>query len=303
MKSGIYIIICMPTMKSYIGSAVNIKSRLGTHRNLLRNKKHWISYFQNSWNKYGEADFEFHVIEYCQKEKLIEREQFYLDIFKAVRHGFNLNKKAASTLGYKQTKNACENVARARKRLFKNPIFREKYNKMMKSAEWRESHAKAMATSEHKELLSRKGRERYSNPTERDKQSEAIKISWQNPEIRQKRIFGLNKPDVLARSSERMRQYMSNPENRKHLSTMATKQFADPEARKRMSLLKKEQYSNPESRLKQSARNVKFSKEEARKIKVLLVLGVTPDSLCEMFGCGVSTISNIKNKKILAYGE
>lgn len=290
----------MPTMKSYIGSAVNIKRRWDNHKALLRNNKHWISYFQNSWNKYGEADFEFHVIEYCQKEKLIEREQFYLDIFKAVKHGFNLNPNATSLLGYKHSAKTRGKMLEIQRKRFSNPLFREKHRQMMRSDRWKESVRNGI-TPETKILQSRKAKERCAATGEKVKMQKRTELSWQNPEIRRKRIAGLNNPDVAAKNSERMRQYMSNPENRKHLSAMATKQFADPEVRKRMSLLKKEQCSNPEFRLKQSARNVKFSKEDARKIKVLLALGVTPDSLCEMFGCGVSTISNIKNKKILAY--
>ena len=48
-------------MKSYIGSSINIARRLYAHRKLLTDNRHWISYFQNSWNKYGESNFEFYV--------------------------------------------------------------------------------------------------------------------------------------------------------------------------------------------------------------------------------------------------
>lgn len=77
--------------------------------------------------------------------------------------------------------------------------------------------------------------------------------------------------------------------------------FADPEARRKMSVLKKAQSSDPEFRLKQSMRNAKFSKEEVRKIRILLALKVTPNSLTRMFRCSDGVIGNIKNNKILAY--
>lgn len=291
----------MPTMKSYVGSSVNIKKRFATHKQLLKSKEHWISYFQNSWNKYGESAFEFHVIEYCAKEKLIEREQFYLDVFQTVKYGFNLNPLAASTMGYKQTKETCENNARAKKKQFGDPIFIEKYRRMMASDEWKRKHLQGISTPECKTLKSKKGKERYTNPIERIKQSERIKATWKNPAIREKRIVGLNKHDVIIKSSERMKRVMSNPEARKHLSEMATRQFADPEARRKMSVLKKAQSSDPEFRLKQSMRNAKFSKEEVRKIRILLALKVTPNSLTRMFRCSDGVISNIKNNKILAY--
>lgn len=287
-------------MKGYIGSSINIEHRLGNHKALLRDSRHWISHFQNSWNKYGESEFEFHVLEYCPKEKLIEREQFYLDIFQTVKHGFNLNPIAASTLGYKHTEETRKKNSEARKKQFNNPIFMEKHKRMMASDEWKKRHIQGISTPKCKSLKSRQGKERFSNPIERIKQSERIKASWKKPEIRKKRIDGLNRPEVISKNSERMKRLMSNPEARKHLSEMAIKQFADPEVRRKISLLKKEQYSNPEFRLKQSIQNVKLSKEEARKLKILLALKVTPDSLARMFKCGRATISNIKNNKYLA---
>lgn len=101
--AGIYTIMCMPTMKSYIGSSVNIGTRFCQHKRLLYRNKHPNIYLQNSWNKYGESLFEFHVIEYCPKENLIGREQFYLDIFKPtdLRFGFNINPTADSNYGRK----------------------------------------------------------------------------------------------------------------------------------------------------------------------------------------------------------
>lgn len=290
-------------MKGYIGSSISIEHRLGNHKALLRDNRHWISHFQNSWNKYGESEFEFHVLEYCPRKKLIEREQFYLDIFQVVKHGFNLNPIAASTLGYKQTEETCKKNSEAKKKQFSNPIFREKHKRMMASDEWKKKHILGISTPEYKFLKSRKGKERFLDPIERIKQSERTEASWEKPEIRKKRIDGLNRPEVISKNVERMKRLMSNPEARKHLSEMSRKQFADPEVRRKMSLLKKEQCSNLKFRLKQSMQNVKLSKEEARKLKTLLALKVTTDSLARMFKCGRATISNIKNNKYLAYKE
>ncbi len=75
-EKGIYGIFNFLNGKLYIGSTNNLKSRLRQHKKGLKKQKHKNKYLQNSWNKYGESAFEFHVIEYCPKEKLIEREQF-----------------------------------------------------------------------------------------------------------------------------------------------------------------------------------------------------------------------------------
>ncbi|MCR4306819.1 MAG: hypothetical protein NUV42_02510, partial [Candidatus Yonathbacteria bacterium] len=37
------------------------------------------TYMQAAWDYYGECSFEFLVIEFCEKEDLIERERFHME--------------------------------------------------------------------------------------------------------------------------------------------------------------------------------------------------------------------------------
>jgi len=60
---GIYKITCRNNNKFYIGSSINIDKRLKEHINLLRKNKHKNKYLQKSWNKYGEANFKYEIIE------------------------------------------------------------------------------------------------------------------------------------------------------------------------------------------------------------------------------------------------
>lgn len=101
--SGIYGIFNLINGKVYIGSAVNLKKRIFQHKFELIQEKHINEYLQNSWNKYGELAFEFYIIEYCPKENLIEREQFYMDALKVynAENGYNICQTAGSTLGQK----------------------------------------------------------------------------------------------------------------------------------------------------------------------------------------------------------
>jgi group I intron endonuclease len=78
-KTGIYSITCNPTEKVYIGSSVQIYRRWSQHRTKLRKGNHTSPHLQKAWTKHGESAFEFKVVEECELEKLIEREQYYID--------------------------------------------------------------------------------------------------------------------------------------------------------------------------------------------------------------------------------
>lgn len=78
--SGIYCIINIINNHRYVGSAKNIRQRLWKHRTLLRHQKHENRYLQNAWNKYGENNFDFYVLESCEENILLEREQYYVNL-------------------------------------------------------------------------------------------------------------------------------------------------------------------------------------------------------------------------------
>lgn len=73
---GIYMILCIPTGKAYIGSSKNMYRRWSQHKNKLKNNKHPNNYLQNIYNKYGKDCLIFYGLENC--ENLIEREVNYL---------------------------------------------------------------------------------------------------------------------------------------------------------------------------------------------------------------------------------
>jgi group I intron endonuclease len=102
--SGIYRITNIWTNDIYVGSAVNFKKRWNWHLKDLKGNRHSNSYLQNAWNKYGNDYFKFEIIECCEKEKLIEREQYWIDTLKCVRpNGYNLAPIAGNSLGIKRS--------------------------------------------------------------------------------------------------------------------------------------------------------------------------------------------------------
>lgn len=77
-KCGIYCIINTVNQKRYIGSSLNCYLRLMDHRAELRHNVHSNSHLQNAWNKYGENNFQYYILEFCEPENRIERENFYI---------------------------------------------------------------------------------------------------------------------------------------------------------------------------------------------------------------------------------
>lgn len=99
--SGIYKIINITNNKIYIGSAFNLHNRIYNHCFLLRKNEHHNPHLQFAWNKYKEESFEFSVIEICEKDNLLIREQFWLDKYKSYdnKYGYNICKIAGNTSG------------------------------------------------------------------------------------------------------------------------------------------------------------------------------------------------------------
>lgn len=79
---GIYMLVNYVNNKKYIGSSKHIGQRLWEHRSNLRHNKHDNAHLQNAWNKYGECNFNYIILEKCSEDKQYEREQYYIDTLK-----------------------------------------------------------------------------------------------------------------------------------------------------------------------------------------------------------------------------
>jgi group I intron endonuclease len=95
-RSGIYQIVNTTNGKRYVGSAVRIDKRWAEHRQGLKRGSHHSRYLQASWLKHGERVFSFGILEFCDVEALLTREQHYFD---TLHPEFNICKVAGSTLG------------------------------------------------------------------------------------------------------------------------------------------------------------------------------------------------------------
>jgi group I intron endonuclease len=99
--SGVYRISCTANRKVYIGSALNVRKRLGGHRARLKAGAHINAHLQGAWNKYGSEAFTYTLLEETRPEFLIALEQSYIDIYDAANRerGFNIRSRAESNVG------------------------------------------------------------------------------------------------------------------------------------------------------------------------------------------------------------
>jgi group I intron endonuclease len=87
---GVYRIKNIINENCYYGSSKNVEKRWRHHKNNLRKNKHINQILQKAWNKYGEHNFLFELIEECKEKDLFFCEQKYLDL----NPKYNIGKKA-----------------------------------------------------------------------------------------------------------------------------------------------------------------------------------------------------------------
>lgn len=111
--SGIYMIQCRTyPSRVYVGSAINIQKRWWHHMSDLRKNKHHSPILQRIFNKYGEGELLFSILMECDRNDLIAKEQFFIDLFKPQ---LNCSKTAGSTLGFTQSDEARRKIGLAGK--------------------------------------------------------------------------------------------------------------------------------------------------------------------------------------------
>jgi group I intron endonuclease len=106
--SGIYKWTHKESSKSYIGSSINLGQRFASYFNynwISGQAKHSI--ICKSLLKYGYSEFSLEILEYCNKEDTIKREQFYID---SLKPEYNILKIAGSRLGSKHSKSVKDKI-------------------------------------------------------------------------------------------------------------------------------------------------------------------------------------------------
>lgn len=102
-KSGIYRWTNKLSHKTYVGSAIDLTRRFRSYFSLAfleKELRYGNSVICSSLLKYGYSEFSLEILEYCEKEELIVREQYYLDNLKPE---YNILTIARSSKGFKHS--------------------------------------------------------------------------------------------------------------------------------------------------------------------------------------------------------
>lgn len=97
-KAGVYRWTNKENGKIYIGSSINLANRLNQYYGKRLKSLKTISLIYLAILKHGHKSFTLEILEYCSKQESIEREQYYMDLFKPE---YNILTIAGSPLGRK----------------------------------------------------------------------------------------------------------------------------------------------------------------------------------------------------------
>lgn len=99
IRTGIYSITNQENNKKYVGKSISIFNRFYQHKTRLRRKEHPNNYLQHAWDKYGEKNFVFEILEECSIEQLQEREIYWINFYQTLYtdKGYNLVDENKST--------------------------------------------------------------------------------------------------------------------------------------------------------------------------------------------------------------
>jgi group I intron endonuclease len=95
-KTGVYQLTCNYNGKIYIGSSVNLSSRFSyyySNKTMVNKLKVSNSFIYSALLKHGRDNFSLEILEYCEKDVLLEREQYNMDLLKP---DYNICKTAGS---------------------------------------------------------------------------------------------------------------------------------------------------------------------------------------------------------------
>jgi len=113
-KAGVYQFINLLTGDSYVGSSTNLSRRLRQYYSysFISSPARGKSIIFSSILRNGYSNFSLTILEYCEINDSMNREQFYIDV---ILPSMNILQIAGNSLGYKHTKESIAKISYIKK--------------------------------------------------------------------------------------------------------------------------------------------------------------------------------------------
>lgn len=212
---GIYAWVHVSTDRTYVGQTgptEGFRNRRNRHLRKLRRGTHPSRHLQNAWNKYGEFEFIWVVLEDTTDgdvDLLTPREQFWMD---NTDSEFNTRPAAGSMRGYKFTPEQRAYQSEMGKKTWPKGSFSDEHRAKISESKRGQKH-----TPETIARLSELKRGIIPIPESLAKRSKTMRSVWESPEYREKMAAINASPERRARLSEAQRRNWEDTEYRAHM--------------------------------------------------------------------------------------
>ena len=157
-RPGVYMIMNIVTKKRYVGSTINVYKRYYRHRQVWREQINDNIRMLEDAKKYGVESFVIGVIEYCEKEYLLQKEQLYFEKYKPE---YNVWKWVFNAKNRAYTKEQIESF-----KGHKGPKDLKKFSEALKEA-WKKRKAKFSAEELSKKMAEARRGIKHSEETKK----------------------------------------------------------------------------------------------------------------------------------------
>ena len=288
---GIYKITNIIDNKIYIGSSTKLHKRYYYHLNLLRNNKHYNIHLQYAFNKYNEKSFIFDIVEYCEENVLIEKEEFYIKYYNTLddNYGYNINPngdRPPSWVGKKHKNETKIKISQSNKGKIISVEQRELISKTHKGKIISEDHKKILSDKNKGDKNAMYGKKLYDIWLQKfGKEIADEKLKTWKIKISKGSVGKITSEETKIKISQSNKGKIISDETKEKLRQVNIGKKINEETRKKQSEKRKGEL-NPSCKIKNS---------DVIKIKKLIDNGIGVTKISKIYNVSRRTIYNIKN--------
>jgi len=200
VKSGVYEFRSKVDGKVYVGSSHDLARRYTAHLLHLRRGDHKNIHLQRAWNKYGESNFTYKVLEYCAPEIRTDVETVWINVLQAAdsEYGYNIKLEGRMNSGVNVECRQRMSEAWYRHGVTLTPAGRKKIS---------ETHTGVVFTQERRSKISDRRKAYLADPKHREELSQTVKDSGvaevlKRPDVVKNRLAALRSSETRQKMSE-----------------------------------------------------------------------------------------------------